>query len=89
MILLARKHLPPTNNLLPVFQTGTRELKDGAVYRKKFTRQMLSMYILKCAGIEISTYNNSDVTVSQLRSQLISDGDLMEFKIIRNSYSSL
>lgn len=70
MILLARKHLPPTSNLLPVFHTGTRELKDGAVYRKTFMRQMLSMYILKCAGIEISTYNNSDVTVSQLRSKV-------------------
>lgn len=70
MILLARKNLPPTNNLLLVFQTGTRELKDGAVYLKKFTRQMLSMYILKCAGLEISTYNNSGVTMSQMRSQV-------------------
>ena len=29
MILRPRKHLPPTNNLLPVFQTGIGELKDG------------------------------------------------------------
>ena len=57
MILRARKHLPPTNNLLRVFQTGARELKDGAVYRKKFTRQMLSMFVLKCAGTVVSAHN--------------------------------
>lgn len=47
------------------FPSRHQRVKDGAVYFKKFMRQMLSMYILKCARIVISTYNNSDVTAVQ------------------------
>lgn len=57
------KETPASYKPIACFPNRHQRVKDGVVYLKKFERQMLSMYILKCARTQIPACNFSDVTV--------------------------